>query len=88
MWVERRIVQKRCFFFFVAKRHDNQILKVLILLSRNFVVIAEAPILGRGEKAPTPTLSALLRTPGRFTIGPVPVYFTTKMPFPKRFLGP
>ena len=31
-------------FFFRGKRHDNQILKVQILLSRNFVVIAQAPI--------------------------------------------
>ena len=38
---EREIVQKRCFFR--GKRHDNKILKVQILLSRNFVVIAQAP---------------------------------------------
>ena len=30
-------------FFFVGKRHDNKILKVKILLSRNFVVMAQAP---------------------------------------------
>ena len=30
-------------FFFSGKHHDNQILKVHILLSRNFVVIAQAP---------------------------------------------
>ena len=29
---------------FHGKRHDNQILKVKILLSRNFVVMAQAPI--------------------------------------------
>ena len=31
--------------YFRGKRHDNKILKVLILLSRNFVVIAQAPTL-------------------------------------------
>ena len=36
------IVQKR-FFFFCGKRRDNKILKVDILLSRNFVVIEQAP---------------------------------------------
>ena len=30
--------------FFHGKRHDNKILKVNILLSRNFVVMAQAPI--------------------------------------------
>ena len=29
--------------FFRGKRHDNKILKVKILLSRNFVVMAQAP---------------------------------------------
>ena len=33
-------------FFFRGKRHDNKILKVHILLSRNFVVIAQAPKYG------------------------------------------
>ena len=33
----------RCFFFFRGKRHDKINLKVQILLSRNFVVIAQAP---------------------------------------------
>ena len=32
-------------FFSRGKRHDNKILKVQILLSRNFVVIAQAPTL-------------------------------------------
>ena len=32
---------------FRGKRHDNKILKVQILLSRHFVVIAQAPILSR-----------------------------------------
>ena len=37
---------KHCFFFFFrGKRHDNKILKMQILLSRNFVVIAQAPSL-------------------------------------------
>ena len=30
-------------FFFHGERHDNKILKVQILLSRNFVLIAQAP---------------------------------------------
>ena len=38
---ERKIVQKRCF---CGKRHDNKNLKVQIILSRNFVLIAQAPI--------------------------------------------
>ena len=29
--------------FFHGKRHDNKLLKVQILLSRNFVVTAQAP---------------------------------------------
>ena len=36
----RKIVQNAIFH---GKRHDNQILKVNILLSRNFVVMAQAP---------------------------------------------
>ena len=39
--VERKIAQNTVFR---GKRHDNEILKVQILLSRNFVVIAQAPI--------------------------------------------
>ena len=38
---ERKTVQNAAFR---GKRHDNKILKVQILLSRNFVVIAQAPI--------------------------------------------
>ena len=38
---ERKIVQNAIFH---GKRHDNKILKVKILLSRNFVVMAQAPI--------------------------------------------
>ena len=40
MAAERRNVQNA---IFRGKRHDNKILKVQILLSRNFVVIAQAP---------------------------------------------
>ena len=39
---ERKIVQNA---IFRGKRHDNKILKVKILLSRNFVVMAQAPFL-------------------------------------------
>ena len=39
--VGRRIVPKNAVF--LGKRHDNKILKVQILLSRNFVVMAQAP---------------------------------------------
>ena len=37
---DRKIVQNA---IFRGKRHDNKILKVEILLSRNFVVMAQAP---------------------------------------------
>ena len=41
------------------------------------------PYVGRREKTPTPKTRfsswILLRTPGRFTTRPLPVYFTTKM---------
>ena len=37
----RKIVQNAIFH---GKRHDNKILKVKILLSRNFVVMAQAPM--------------------------------------------
>ena len=40
MEAERKIVQNA---FLCGKRHDNKTLKVQILLSRNFVVIAQAP---------------------------------------------
>ena len=36
----RKIVQNAIFH---GKRHDNKILKVNILLSKNFVVMAQAP---------------------------------------------
>ena len=41
MGTERKVVQNAVFFR--GKRHANQILKVQILSSRNFVVIAQAP---------------------------------------------
>ena len=44
MTAERKICQNAVFR---GKRHDNKILKVQILLSRNFVVIALAPIFHR-----------------------------------------
>ena len=40
---ERKIVQNAIFH---GKRHDNKILKLKILLSRNFVVMAQAPNFG------------------------------------------
>ena len=40
----RKIVQN---VFFHGKRHDNEILKVQILLSRNYVVMAQAPRFAR-----------------------------------------
>ena len=40
MGAERKIVQNAVLR---GKRHDNKILKLQILLSRNFVVIAQAP---------------------------------------------
>ena len=44
---------------FRGKRHDNQILKVQIVLSRNFVVIAQATIfLGSDDSHTTPPKSA------------------------------
>ena len=49
MGVERKIVQKRCVFFFLGKHHDNKFLNSKILLSRNFAVIAQAPKLLRGS---------------------------------------
>ena len=52
----RKIVQNA---IFRGKRHDNKILKVKILLSRNFVVMAQAPkeaVLSGGRTVPTKTL--------------------------------
>ena len=45
MGVERKIVQKKMLFL-LGKRHDNIILNLKLLLSRNFVVVAQAPIMG------------------------------------------
>ena len=42
---ERKIVQNA---IFRGKRHDNKILKVKMLLSRNFVVMAQAPRVSHG----------------------------------------
>ena len=46
MGVERKIAPKAVL---LGKRHDNTILNVQILLSRNCVVIARAPIFGFGK---------------------------------------
>ena len=43
---ERKIVQNATFH---GKRHNNELLKVDIVLSRNFVVMAQAPILVLSE---------------------------------------
>ena len=47
---------------------------------------------GRREKTPTPktrfSIWTLLRTPGRFTTRPLPVYFTTKMSVVRPFSVP
>ena len=42
LWEQRGKSSKNAAFR--GKRHDNKILKVQILLSRNFVVMAQAPI--------------------------------------------
>ena len=49
---ERKIVQNAVFFFFFfrGKRHDNKILKLQILSSNNFVVIAQAPKIASDAK--------------------------------------
>ena len=44
---ERKIVQNAIFH---GQRHDNKILKVKTLLSRNFVVMAQAPIQNECQK--------------------------------------
>ena len=55
----RKIVQNA---IFRGKRHDNKILKVKILLSRNFVVMAQAP----KERGGFPSLEK-----GQFPLGKV-----------------
>ena len=49
----RKIVQNA---IFQGKRHDNKILKVRILLSRNFVVMAQAPKLLKPSRLITQAL--------------------------------
>ena len=44
---ERKIVQNAIFH---GKRHDNKILKVKMLSSRNFVVMAQAPSFAKKNK--------------------------------------
>ena len=46
-WVAKRRLSKTLFFFVHGKRLDSKILKVQNSLSRNFVVIAQAPIFAR-----------------------------------------
>ena len=58
MGAERKTVQNAVFR---GKLHDNKILKVQILLSRNFVVIAQAPI--KIPPKPTPKVQPPFRTP-------------------------
>ena len=49
----------------------------------SFVLLLSRLSLSKGKDPPTPktrfSISTLLRTPGRFTTRPLPVYFTTKM---------
>ena len=52
---EKKIVQNSIFH---GKRHDNKILKVKILLSRKFVVMAQAPIYSSVGCAPLPLPSS------------------------------
>ena len=51
-WGQRGISSKNAVFR--RKRHDNKILKVQILLSRNFVVIAQAPNVLKVQVFPGP----------------------------------
>ena len=48
-WGQRGKSPKTLFFFF-WKRHDNKILKLQIILSKHFVVIAQAPIEGDAKE--------------------------------------
>ena len=57
-------------FFVRGKRHDNTILKVQILLSRHFVVIAQAPTIARY---------------GVFGVSTWPIGCDTPSPFSERF---
>ena len=51
--------------------------------------VEKNPKFGRREKTPTPktrvSIWTLLRTPGRFTTRPLPVYFTTKLSVARPF---
>ena len=62
-----------------AKSAQNTVVIIFLEKNRDFPKI----IIGRREKTPTPktrsSIWTLLRTPGRFTTRPLPVYFTTKM---------
>ena len=67
---ERKIVQDAVFR---GKRHDNIILKVQILLSRHFVVIAQAPEQGQFRKILAPIkIKSALPPPPKAQIPPPP----------------
>ena len=51
---------------FLQKRHDNKILKMTVLLSSNFVVIAQAPSFSEGYKSNLGTLKCTSGIPGFF----------------------
>ena len=61
---ERKIVQNA---IFRGKRHDNNILKVKILLSRNFVVMAQAPIFSANRFSLQKTLFFVNRPSRKWT---------------------
>ena len=50
--------------YFHGKHHDNKILKVKILLSRNFVVMVQAPSGGAGRMFNPPTTRAFQASEG------------------------
>ena len=58
---ERKIIPKH---FFHGERHDNKLLKVQILLSKKFVVIAQAPIISDDSRA----YKSFVRPRGAFVI--------------------
>ena len=57
--------------------------KIRVTICGDFSWIVPKKTIGRREKTPTPktrfSIWTLLRTPGRFTTRPLPVYFTTKV---------
>ena len=61
---------------------SKAIFSIAILWPVN-AILDKMYFLGRRERTPTPktrfSIWTLLRTPGRFTTRPLPVYFTTKM---------